>query len=176
MLLMTQNRSPENIGLSINEKILARDVLVIDNENDNRGRMSINEARRLAADLGLDLVEVSPAANPPVCRIMDYGKLLYDQKKKIKKNDKGKIETKEIRFGISIDDHDLNVKANKAKSFIDKGWKVKIQIKFKGRENAHPEIGLSLIDKIAEVVGKETIKYDQPIKDGRFINTVFMPK
>jgi translation initiation factor IF-3 len=165
---------PEDTGPLVNEQIRSNKVRLIDENGENVGVVGIREAQNCAKDAGLDLVEVSPNANPPVCKIIDYGKLLYDQKKKNKKNEtKNKMEIKEIRFGISIDKHDLEIKAKKARGFIQKGWKVKLQVKFKGRENRTPEMGLELINELVKMVGEDIAKLEnEPSRDGRFMNTV----
>jgi len=169
---------PENIGLNLNGNIRSKEVRLIDENGDNIGVVNIKEARNRAYSASLDLIEVSPNAKPPVCKIADYGKMVYDQKKKTKKNEsKNKLEIKELRLNCSIGTNDLKIKAKQARSFIQKGWKVKIQVKFKGREVQHTQIGIDLIDEMIKMVGEDLVKLESdPTKDGKFINTVMVAK
>lgn len=170
--------APEKNGLNVNGDIRAREVRLIDAEGENVGVVHIKDARSRAYEAGLDLIEVSPQAKPPVCKIADYGKLQYEQKKKTKKNEsKNKMEIKEIRFGCSIGTHDLEIKAKQARTFIQKGWKVKLSVKFKGREMQHSDIGVDLIHEMVKMVGEDIAKLEQePSKDGRFLNSMMVAK
>lgn len=134
-----------NTKLRKNKEIRARQVRVIYNEI-NFGVIDLHVALQKANDLNLDLVEISPNTNPPVCKIVDWGKFLYETSKKNKKAPV--IKNHEVKFGVNIDDHDLATKLNLVKGFIDKGDRVTITISFKGRQNAHPEIGFELSKKI----------------------------
>ena len=130
--------------------------------------MSKLDALKLAKEHLLDLVEVAPNANPPVCHIMDWGKFQYEQSKQ--KNVKSTIKTHEVKFGVNIADHDFSVKVKLIKKFLDRGDKVKIIIFFKGRQNAHKEIGLDLLDRILSEVDCKSTK---PNTSGRNI-TIFL--
>jgi len=132
-----------------NEQIRIPQVVVIQDGN-NLGQMATKDALTLAKSLGLDLVEVAPHARPPVCRIMDYGKFMFDKSKKEKKNTGPK--EKEISFRYVIDDHDLATKANQCKGFLEKGSRVKLVVKFKQREKAHKDLGFDILNKVIEML------------------------
>lgn len=121
------------------------------------------EALRLAGERGLDLVEISPNANPPVAKIVDWGKFNYQRTKQLQKNRKNSkvLEVKQMRFGLKIGDHDLDIKLKKISGFLDQGHKVKIVIFYRGRELAHKEIGFTLANRVIEKLG-ESIAVDQP--------------
>lgn len=121
------------------------------------------EALRLAGERGLDLVEISPNANPPVAKIVDWGKFNYQRTKQLQKNRKNSkvLEVKQMRFGLKIGDHDLDIKLKKISGFLDQGHKVKIVIFYRGRELAHKEIGFTLANRVIEKLG-ELIAVDQP--------------
>ena len=132
-----------NKGQRINEMIRVREVRLIDEEGNQLGIVPTPEALRMAKDKGLDLVEVSPNANPPVCKILDYGKYRFEQEKKLrdaKKNQKV-LKLKEIRMQPKIGSGDLDTKAKHIQEFLDEGDKVKVTIRFRGRELAHTELG-----------------------------------
>ncbi len=124
-------------------------VQLIDPDGNNLGQMKFYDAWKKTLEYGLDLVEISPNAKPPVCKILDYGRYKYDQQK----NDKKKkiCDMKEIQLRPTIDKHDLEIKLNHAKKFIEGGHKVKFILRFKGRENSHREVGLSVFDKVQDV-------------------------
>ena len=128
-----------------NDRIRVKEIRVIFN-NENIGILTTKEALIKAKALGLDLVEISPNATPPVCKIIDYGKYKYEQEKSHKKQTSHKDH--EVKFGVNIDSHDYEVKLNKVNKFLDKGDKVKVVIVFKGRQIAHKEIGFELADRI----------------------------
>ncbi len=125
--------------------------------------MSRGEALRAAESAGLDLVEISPEANPPVAKIVDWGKYNYQRTKQLQKNRRNAktLEVKQMRFGLKISDHDLGVKLRKITDFLQEGHKVKIAIVYRGRENAHRDIGFKLADRVIESF-EETIAVDQP--------------
>ena len=174
---MYRTDSPEKKGPNINGEISTSFIQVINPEGNNIGEMYIKDALNLATEYGLDLVEVAPNSHPPVCKIIDYGKYIYDQKKKQKENHTGKVDTKEIRLGVSTEKHDLEIKAKHAKEFLNKGHKVKLQVKFKGRENHHPELGENMIQSMVELIGGENVKMLQsPNKDGRFMSATLIKK
>lgn len=136
----------------MNEEIRDKEVRVVGNDGSQLGIMSARDAHKMAVEQGLDLVKIAPQAIPPVCRIMDYGKFRYEQakrEKEAKKNQKV-VEIKEIRMSLNIDVHDFDTKAQQAKKFLAGGDKVKIAVRFRGREMAHPEMGYSLLERFKE--------------------------
>ena len=142
--------------------------------------MDIEEARRLAIDSGLDLVEVSPEARPPVCKVMDYGKYKYDQSKKKKKNKSASKaqELKQIRLGrsVKIDPHDVEIRVNQARKFLEAGHKVQITQRFRGREIAHNQLGLARLHGIAETL-KDIAKVESPPRlQGRQASMTMAPE
>lgn len=132
-----------------NEQIKIPQVVVIQDGN-NLGTMQTRDAITLARSLGLDLVEVSPHSRPPVCRIMDYGKFMYDKSKKKQKS--AALKEKEVSFRYVTDEHDLETKANQAKKFLSKGMKVKLTVKFKDRQKAHKNLGFEVLNKVIELL------------------------
>ena len=141
------------------------------------GILTVGEALRLAEEQGLDLVEISPSANPPVCKIIDYGKFRYDQTKKEKENKKAQhqVKIKEVKLKPNIDEHDLEVKLRHARDFLAKGNKVKVTLMFRGREMAHPEIGMKLIDKMSQSLEDVAVVEAPPKVMGRFLTMVVAP-
>ncbi|MCI0466939.1 MAG: translation initiation factor IF-3, partial [Beijerinckiaceae bacterium] len=135
--------APQKDGPRLNREIRVREVQLIDAEGRNRGAIDINEAQQLADEAGLDLVEIVPAATPPVCKILDYGKFRFlEQKKSAEARKKQKIvEVKEIKLRPGIDDHDYGVKMKAVRRFFEEGDKVKVTLRFRGREMAHQELG-----------------------------------
>ena len=138
----------------INRAIREAQVRVIDDEGEQLGIMTPEDALRTAEEAGLDLVEVAPKAEPPVCRIMDYGKYRYQQSKRVKESKKHQhtIVVKEIKYRPKISDHDFDFKTNHVKEFLQSGNKVKLTIMFRGREMAHPEFGRMLLERVVEDV------------------------
>lgn len=160
----------------INEKIRSPKVRLIDENSQNLGLLDIEEALRLAGEAGLDLVEVSPEANPPVCRILDFGKLKYQQKKKTQQKVKPKNQQKEIRVRPRIGDHDIQIKMKQMKDFIMHGDKVQVTMNFRGREMVHLDPAKALMDKIALEL-QEIAKIDKPPKfEGRRMVMLLVPK
>ena len=164
-------------GPKANERIKALDVQVIGSEGNNLGVMQLKQAIQLARDEGLDLIEISPNANPPVCKIMDMGKYKYDAQKKANKAKKKqkKIELKEIKLRPVTEVHDYSFKIKNAQKFIAKGDKVKFTIRFKGRELQHSSLGHELMDKIKidmEATGRVEL---QPKFDGKQMIMVIQP-
>ena len=145
-----QPTPPSSDGPRINEEITAPRVLLIDDSGEKRGVMATDEAIQLAQSAGLDLVEVSPTTQPPVCKILDFGKFKYQQqKKKAEAKKKQKVvEIKEIKMRPNIDDHDYEVKAKAMRRFFDEGDKVKVTLRFRGREMAHQERGMELLQRV----------------------------
>jgi translation initiation factor IF-3 len=146
----------------LNGAIRAANLRVIDADGTQLGVLSRNEALDLAAERGLDLVEVSPNADPPVCKIVDWGKYNYQKTKQLAKSRQNAkaLEVKQMRFGLKIGDNDLAVKLRKVTGFLDAGHKVKLTVFFRGRENAHKELGFKLAERVIESFG-ETINVDQ---------------
>jgi len=138
--------------LRMNERIRAEQVRVIDQDNQQIGIIDVSEALAMARQAGMDLVEVAPTSSPPVCRVMDYGKWKYDQKKKDHKNRhrQHQVVIKEVRLRPKIDSHDQMVKLRKAREFLEKGSKVQFTMLFRGREMAHLELALGMLNDIAE--------------------------
>ncbi len=153
----------------INEEIRDKEVRVIDSDGTQLGVMPIAEAMRLADEKNTDLVKIAPQAKPPVCKIMDYGKYRFEQAKREKEAKKTQrvIEIKEVRLSLNIDTHDFETKANQAIKFLKSGNRVKVSIRFRGREMAHPENGLVTMSKFAEAVSEYGI-VEKPAKlEGR---------
>ncbi len=156
----------------INHQIRIAKILVIGPDNEKIGIMSPDEGRSIAAEHGLDLVEVAPKANPPVCRIMDFGKFRYEQAKKAQSSKAARIELKELRIRPKTDDNDLETMIRKAKTFLAKGNRVKIVMRLRGREQSHGEMW---IDKMIEIVEKfkDCAQVAQPARaEGKMISAV----
>jgi len=166
--------------LFINEQIRAKEVLVIGPNGEQLGIKSINDARTLANYAGFDLVLISPGANPPVCKIMDYNKFKYENKKKQKENMKkqreSNLEMKEYRLSVTIDVHDFDTRVRNASKYLEKGHKVKVSIRFKGREMAHPELGKDVLIRFANAQSEVSEVEQQPKLEGRFMTMILMPK
>ena len=169
------NRQPET---RVNERIRVPQVRVIGDDGSQIGVLAVREALTLAQSKGLDLVEVSPTARPPVCRIMDYGKFKYEQNLRARKAKKKQHHThlKEIKMRPKIDDHDYDFKMRHARDFLGERDKVKFTITFRGREMAHTEIGHELMRKILAELGDVAIVESYPRQEGRSINAVVMAK
>jgi len=167
-----RNRLPK---VRANEQIRAPRVLVIGPDGKNLGVMSVREAMGIAEEHGLDVVEVSPNANPPVVRIMDYGKYMYELKKKQKKKDKTP-EMKEIELTPTIGDHDLQVKLKKAREFLEKGHKVKIEIRMRGRQMLHVDITHNLAEKVIAMLDDVAAVDVEPKQEGRFVHFILKPR
>lgn len=164
--------------LLINEQIRAKEVRVIDADGAQLGILATKKALDIAYDKGLDLVEIAPTSVPPVCRIMDYGKYRFDREKKEKEAKKKQqvAELKEVQLSCRIDTHDFETKLNHALKFLSQGNKVKVSVKFKGREMAHTEIGLDVIRRFGEACTEIGIIEKQPALDGRQMLMFLAPK
>ena len=164
--------------LRINEQIRAREVRVVSDANEQLGIMTLHEAIRMAEEKGLDLVEVAPNGRPPVCRIMNYGKYRYEQQKRDKEAKKKQktVELKEIRLTPNIEANDLNTKMSAAKKFIEKGNKVKITLRFRGREMAHMNSSKHILDDFAESLSDVAVVEKAPKVEGRSIGMVLAEK
>lgn len=178
MLLSKSERSAAiRDRLRINNRIRARDVRLIDENGAQVGVVSIREALIMAEERGLDLVEVAPNAIPPVCRILDYGKFRYEQSKKereARKNQK-QVDIKQIRLEPKTDDHDLDVKAKQARRFLLDGDKVKFNLRFRGREIFHQEIGLQMLEQMAEELRDIAVVEQRPLMEGRVLTLLLAP-
>lgn len=168
-----RNRGPK--GLRRNERIKAAQVRVIGPEGTNLGVMPPHKALKLAKDVGLDLIEISPQARPPVCRILDLGKFLYEESKKQKENKPVGNKLKEVKFRVSIDQHDFETKLRRAEQFLFRGNKVKLTLQFRGRENEHKQLGFERVNLAAsELEGVSAA--DNPAKlVGRQVTIVLSP-
>jgi translation initiation factor IF-3 len=163
---------------NINQFIRAKEVRVIDPEGKQVGVVSITEALKSAAEFGLDLVEISPNANPPVCKIMDYGRYKYEQTKKKQEAKKKQttFQLKEIKVRPNTDDHDLQVKIGYIKKFIDKKDKVKVTVMFRGREITLSQLGRDMLAKIAEETADVAVVEQYPKFEGRTLMMVLSPR
>lgn len=164
--------------LRINEQIRVREVRLIDDKGEQKGIISTLEALRMARELGLDLVEVAPQSLPPVCKLLNYGKFKFEQEKKVKDSrKKAKIgELKEIRMQPKIAGHDLDFKSDHVRDFLEQGFKVKVTIRFRGRELAHTEIGEQVLNRVLQRIDGYYILERSPIMEGRFMSMVVQPK
>ena len=162
----------------LNEEIRDKEVRVIGAEGGQLGIMSAEEANRIAEEQGLDLVKISPNAVPPVCKIMDYSKFCFDQKKKEKEAKKNQrvVEVKEIRMSPSIDINDLNTKVKSALKFLGDGNRVKVSVRFRGREMAHTNIGEKLLMDFATACAEVATMEKNPKLEGRFMAMFLTPK
>ena len=164
--------------LRINDQIRISPVRLIDENNEQIGVIELDDAQRRAKDAGLDLVEVSGASRPPVCRIMDYGKWKYQQKKKEQKarSHSKQSELKEVRLRPKIDDHDLLIKTDKAKQFLTEGDKVQFTMQFRGREMAHRDLGFNTLRQISETLAEISKVETMPrMAAGRRMTMVLVP-
>jgi len=169
---------PPRDGPRVNEDIRVPQVRLIDQNGEMLGVMSTREALMRAYDAGLDLLEVSPNAVPPVCKILDYGKYKYEQQKKANEARKKQkiVEIKEVKVRPNIDDHDYDVKMRAMKSFIEEGDKVKVTLRFRGREMAHQDLGIKVLERIRGDLG-DSIKVEQmPRLENRQMIMVLAPK
>ena len=162
----------------MNDRIRAREVRVIDDETGQLGIMPPFEALKLAKERGLDLVEISPTAQPPVCKIMDYGKFLYENEKKERAAKKKQkiITVKEVKFSINVDDHDYVTKKNHVLRFLGEGDKVKASLRFRGREMAHRNLGREMIDRLIKDVAEKAIVEFSPRMEGNTMHAILAPR
>ncbi|HAV40610.1 MAG: translation initiation factor IF-3 [Aquificota bacterium] len=164
----------------VNRQIRAKEVRLIDENGKQIGIVPLQEALRIASEKGLDLVEIAPNANPPVCKILDYGKFLYELKKKEKEAKKKQrehaIEVKDMMLSLRIDEHDLKVKLKHMREFLMDGDKVRVRIRFRGREHLHPELGDKLVNRIIEELS-DVGQLESPVKkEGNFLVFSLLPK
>lgn len=162
----------------VNEKIRIPQIRLIDQNGGQVGVVSTDEARRMAREAELDLVEVAPMAKPPVCRIMDYGKFVFEQQKKdrIARKKQAVVSIKEVRLRPGTDSGDINIKAKQAREFLTDGDKVSIQLQFKGREQAHPELGVEMIKRFVALLADVSTVEQDPKKEGRRMTALLIPK
>ena len=170
--------APVREGPRVNELITAESVRLVDEEGEMVGVIPLEEALERAVQAGLDLVEVSPNAEPPVCKIQDYGKVKYqEQKKKSEARKKQKtIEVKEIKMRPNIDRHDYDVKMRNARRFIDDGDKVKVTLRFRGRELAHPELGMRVLERVRDQLDEISKVEQMPKMEGRQMVMIIAPR
>ena len=162
----------------LNEEIRDKEIRVIGNDGAQLGIMSAAQANEMAEEQGLDLVKISPNAVPPVCKIMDYSKFCFDQKKREKEAKKNQkvVEIKEIRMSPSIDTNDLNTKIKAAQKFLSDGNRVKVSVRFRGREMAHTNLGEKLLIEFAEACSELATMEKNPKLEGRFMAIFLAPK
>ena len=167
-----------NNDLMINEEIRDREVRLIDQNGEQLGVMLTRQALELAEERQLDLVKIAPQAKPPVCKLMDYGKYRFEQSKRereIRKNQKV-ITIKEVRLSATIEDHDVDVKFRNAVKFLQEGDKVKVNIRFRGRQITHSEIGLKVMRNFAERIKEYGLVERQPLLEGRNMIMILAPR
>lgn len=172
------NAAPSRDGPRVNDMISVPSVRLIDAEGENHGVVSIKQALEMAVESGLDLVEISPHSDPPVCKILDFGKYKYEaQKRKNEARKKQKtIDVKEIKMRPNIDVHDYDVKMRAIHKFLGEGDKVKVTMRFRGREMAHQELGMKVLERVRDDVG-ELAKVEQlPKLEGRQMIMVMAPR
>ncbi len=173
-----QDNRNNNKGQRINEMIRVREVRLIDDEGNQKGIVPTLEALKLAKEKDLDLVEVSPNANPPVCKILDYGKYRFEQEKKLRESKKNQkvLKLKEIRMQPKIGPGDLDTKAKHVQEFLDEGDKVKVTIRFRGRELAHTELGYDVLNEVLKRLTSAYVMEKQPAMDGKTMSMTISAK
>ena len=161
----------------INEEIREKEVRLIGEDGEALGMVSSTQALKMAYDRGLDLVLIAPQATPPVCRIMDYGKYRFDREKKEKEARKKQqtIELKEVQLSCRIDTHDFETKARNAVKFLQAGNKVRVVVRFKGREMAHQELGRDVLMRFEEAMKPAGVVEKRPVLDGRLMTMIVVP-
>ena len=166
--------------LYINEQIRAKEVMVIGPKGEQLGLKPIKDALTLASYAGFDLVLMNPNANPAVCKIMDYNKFKYENKKRqkenLKKQRESNLETKEYRLSVTIDKHDFDTRVVNSKKYLEKGHKIKVSIRFKGREMAHPELGKDVLLRFAKELESIASIDQNPKLEGKFMTMILVPK
>lgn len=179
-LLEVSHIANKERDLFINEQIRAKEVMVIGPNGEQLGIKPIKDALTLASYAGFDLVLISPNATPQVCKIMDYSKFKYENKKKqkenLKKQRESNLEVKEYRFSVTIDVHDFETRVRNAKKYLEKGHRIKASVKFKGRELAHPELGKDVLIRLADALNDVAEIEQAPAMEGKFMNMMLMPK
>jgi translation initiation factor IF-3 len=162
----------------INHQITADKVRLIDSDGSQIGILPLREAQRRADEAGLDLVEISPSANPPVCRLLDFGKYYFQKEKKAReaKKRQHEVEVKEIKFGPNTEEHDYNFKKNNAIKFLKQHNKVKFTVRFRGRQMAHKELGYKILDKIRHDLVQIADVDQEPVSDRNTLSIIVSPK
>jgi translation initiation factor IF-3 len=175
---MKATAQPEKGGPRTNRDIRAIQVQLIDADGHNRGVVNLTDAQQLADDAALDLVEIVPNATPPVCKILDFGKYRFlEQKKSAEARKRQKVvEVKEIKLRPGIDDHDYEVKMRSVRRFFDEGDKVKVTLRFRGREMAHQDIGFKLLQRVRTETAPIAKVEAEPLMEGRQMTMVLAPK
>lgn len=168
---------PGKNEMRINEQIRVPRVLLIDEEGTKLGEFLTRDAINLAADRGLDLVEVAPNARPPVCRISDYGRMKYERKKQeaLARKNQVQVQTKEVKVRPKTDDHDIQFKVTAARKFLSQGNKVKVTVRFRGRELAHRDIGAEQCMRVANACGELCVVESPPRMEGRQMFMILAP-
>ncbi len=163
--------------IRINDRIRAREIRVIDENGEQLGVLPPFEALKIARERGLDLVEISPNAVPPVCRIQDYGKFLYekDKSERAARKKQKVITIKEVKFSVTVDEHDYQTKKNQAVRFLHEGDKVKASLRFRGRQMAHRELGYQIINRLIQDVGEGGIVEFHPRMEGTTLHAIIAP-
>ncbi len=164
--------------LKVNQEIRAREVRVIDDQGQQLGILLLREAQRLAEEREKDLVEISPNADPPVCRFMDYGRFKYEQSKKDReaRARRKMVELREVTMRPKIDEHDFLVKYRMARRLLEEGDKVKVTIRFRGREMAHPELAMELLERLFQELQTFCQQERAPKMEGRFMHMILTPR
>lgn len=163
--------------IRINDRIRAREIRVIDQNGEQLGVLPPFEALKIARERGLDLVEISPNAVPPVCRIQDYGKYLYekDKSERAARKKQKVIIIKEVKFSVTVDEHDYQTKKNQAIRFLQEGDKVKASLRFRGRQMAHRELGYQIINRLIQDIGEVGIVEFHPRMEGTTLHAILAP-
>ncbi len=171
-------RKNNDDGPRVNEQITTKEIRVVGADGEMLGVMAVSKAIQLAEEVGLDLVEISPNAEPPVCKILDYGKYKYEQQKKANEARKKQktVDVKEVKIRPGIEDHDYNVKMKAARKFLENGDKVKVTMRFRGREMAHQQIGMDLLKRMQEELADVSKVEFSPKLEGRQVMMVLGPE
>lgn len=162
----------------MNDDITSSEIRLIDDKGENRGVVTLDEAKQITANAGMDLVEIVPNSEPPVCRVMDYGKFKFEENKKLQiaKKKQKQIQVKEVKFRPGTEEADYQVKMRNLNRFLDGGDKAKVTIRFRGREMAHRELGADLLDRIEGELNEIAIVEQRPKMEGRQMVMVLAPK
>lgn len=165
-------------NVRLNDQIRAKEVRLIDENGEQKGVVATTDALQMAFAAGLDLVEIAPNSEPPVCKIMDYGKFKFDQERKLKDNRKNQkvIKLKEVQLHVKTDENALSFKSKHIVGFLEEGNKVKLSIRFKGREMAHPELGMEVFKKMLEKIEGSYVIEKDAVYEGRSVTMIIAPK
>ena len=168
----------DNKGTRINEQIRVREVRLIDDEGNQKGIVPVMEALKMAKERELDLVEIAPTANPPVCKILDFGKYRFEQEKKLRDSKKSQkvLKLKEIRMQPKIGSGDLDTKAKHVQEFLDEGAKVKVTVRFRGRELAHTELGYDVLKEVTNRLTSAYVIEKPAAMEGKFMSMTLSAK